>query len=548
MDRTQSPPVLPIYVPIGALKRQNTRVIQRPSTKTSSGVTWTQRLRERFARSRRVFLMSLIIACGIEVVVDWNATLFEINVLRGRVSERGISYVHILAGASDEAMQHRDATILAHLSEGLFADEQVSFVRFVDRNATVLYEQLKPSYAAKFQRRRLAPFTKYYAKQLLRDVSGVMHDPDGQRERMAKSRYRDFPQRWTDAISALTARFVASPPVKQDSDLVLYQQAVRTEQHERDPTVTWAFGPVAGAAGDVGAVLVAFDMDTTNDAIHKKYLKGLGMVLFFVGLILFQNVTSRQDKLRLLDLERRYAEAKLAIREALPGVIQVGDLSAFGVLNQSQGMVDGQLFELSAHSECVDLLVLDPDGVGIEAATIALQVRRVFRERRSKGPVTDLLEELTSLGQAGAQIPLSRRLGIMLVHVEVGGAVSALTGPLGGLAVIADGSSRPLLPMVEPAVLAGLVGPLQRFEAQLGPGESLVIGSAGIDNGTQARLDVELLTDFLLRTARTGPVRQTVVHDAAIWLRGRVPRLARSDVIVLMITREALKTGPSRSF
>ena len=212
-------------------------------------------MRERFARSRRVFLMSLVIACGIEVAVDWNTTLFEINVLRGRISERRISYVHILAGAADEAMQRRDSTLLAHLSEGLFADEQVSFVRFVDGNANVLFERLRPSYAAKFQRRRSAPFSKYYEKQLLRDVLGVMHDPDRLRESMAKSRYRDFPQRWTDAINALLAKVMTPPPVKNDGRQVMYQQAVRTEEHERDSTVTWAFGPVT--ARDLGAVLVA---------------------------------------------------------------------------------------------------------------------------------------------------------------------------------------------------------------------------------------------------------------------------------------------------
>ena len=34
-----------------------------------------------------------------------------------------------------------------------------------------------------------------------------------------------------------------------------------------------------------------------------KYIKGLAIILFFVGLIVFQNVTGRRDKLRLLDLE-----------------------------------------------------------------------------------------------------------------------------------------------------------------------------------------------------------------------------------------------------
>lgn len=488
--------------------------------------------------------MSLVIACGIEVAVDWNTTLFEINVLRGRISERGISYVHILAGASNEAMRHRDSTLLAHLSEGLFADDQVSFVRFVDENANVLFERVRPSYAAKFQHQRSAPFSQYYDRQLLRDVWGVMHDPDRLRENMAKSRYRDFSQRWTDAINALSAKFVTPPPVKNDGRQVMYQQAVRTTGHARDSTVTWAFGTVTGSAGDIGAVLVAFDMGPTNDSILKKYLKGLGMVLFFVGLILFQNVTSRQDKLRLLDLERRYAEAKRAIRAVLPGVVQVGDLSAFGVLNQTQGMVDGQLFVLSAHVGSLDVLVLDPDGAGIEAATIALQVRRVFLERRENGPVTDLWSELILLGEAGAHIPLSRPLGVMLVHVAVGGAVSALSGPLGALAVFGGGSSRLLEPTTGAVIPEGVVGPIERFQAQLGPNENLVIGSAGIDNGTHARLDVKMLTDFIVRAAGTEPVQQAIVGTGANWLRGRAPRLARSDLVVLAISRRSPSSHP----
>lgn len=533
-----------VLVPIVALTRHNAGVKRRPAGTASSEEPWTRRLRERFARSRRVFLMSLVVACGIEVVVDWNSTLFEINVLRGRISERGISYVHILAGAADEAMQRRDTTLLAHLSEGLFADAQVSFVRFVDRNGTVLFEQLRPSYAAKFQRRRSQPFSQYYDKQLLRDVLGVMHDPERLRDRMANSRYRDFPQRWTDAINGLLAQFVAPPPVKSEGGQVMYQQAVRTAEHERDATVTWAFGTITGSVSELGAVLVAFDMDPTNDSILKKYLKGLGMVLFFVGLILFQNVSSRQDKLRLLDLERRYAEAKRAIRATLPGVVQAGDLSALGVLNQTQGMVDGQLFVLSAHVGSIDVLVLDPDGAGIEAATIALQVRREFLERRKNGPMTDLWSELGSLGEAGAHIPLSRPLGVMLVHIEARGAVSALSGPLGGLAVTGSTSSRLLQPMPEAAIPRGVVGPIQRFQAQLAPNETLVIGSAGIDNDIQSGHDFGLLIDFLVRAAPTDLVQQAVVDDAANWLRGRVPRLARTDLVVLTI---ACRPASSRS-
>jgi hypothetical protein len=516
----------------------NAGVTTEAPRKASRGESWTIRLRARFARSRRVFLMSLVIACGIEVMVDWNTTLFEINVLRGRVSERGMSYVHILAGAADEAMQKRNAKVLAQLSEGLFADEQVVFVRFVDTAGDVLYEELQPRYAAQFQRRRAVLFAAYYAKQIARDLSGVMHDPEGQRDRMAKSRYRDFPQRWNDAMSAMMAKVVAPPPAKKDTGLVLYQQALRTDEHERDDAVTWAFGTITAPAGPVGAVLVAFDMGPTNDSIQSKYLKGLGMVLFFVGLILFQNVSSRQDKLRLLDIERRYAEAKRAIREALPGVVRAGDLSAFGALDQAAGTVDGQIFVLSAHQGAIDALVIDPDGAGIEAAAIALQARQAFTNRRAEGPATDLLVELASLGDAGSRIPLSRPLGVILVHVESSGAVTALSGPLGGLCVLGGGDPRHLAPLEQAAAPVGVVGPIRRFEAHLGPGHSLVVGSSGIAEGdAPPRLDVAALAGFLARSLGAGPLRQDIVEDAAIWVRGRAPRLARSDVVVLAVTR-----------
>jgi hypothetical protein len=506
--------------------------------KPTRGDGWATRLKERFARSRRVFLMSLVIACGIEVLVDWNTTLFEINVLRGRVSERGVSYVHILAGAADEAMQRKDPKVLAQLSEGLFADEQVVFVRFVDTVGSVLYEQLEPGYAAAFQRRRPVPFGAYYDKQITRDLSGVMNDPDGQRQRMLKSRYRDFPQRWNDAVNALLTRFVARPPAKKDTGLVLYQQALRTEEHERDASLTWAFGTVTAPAGPVGDVLVAFDMGPTNDSIQTKYLKGLGMVLFFVALILFQNVSSRQDKMRLLEVERRYAEAKRAIRDKMPGAVGAGDLCAFSALDQAEGTVDGQIAVVSAHDGAIDLLVIDPDGAGIEAATLALSARQAFVDRRAGEPATDLLVEVGLLGDAGSRIPLSRPLGVILVHVDAAGAVTALAGPLGGLCVLGGGAPVPVASSGEVLAPAGVVGPIRRFEARLEPGQSLLVGSAGLAEGdASAPLDVEALGAFVARSVGAGALRQEIVEDAASWVRGRAPRLARRDVVVLAVAR-----------
>jgi len=105
--------------------------------------------------------------------------------------------------------------------------------------------------------------------------------------------------------------------------------------------------------------------------------------------------------------------------------------------------------------------------------------------------------------------------------------------------VLADGASRLLEPMIDGAIPEGVVGPIQRFQAQLGPNENLIIGSAGIDNDTHARFDVKMLADFLVRAARTEPMQQAVVDDAANWLRGRVPRVVHSDLVVLTISRRS---------
>jgi hypothetical protein len=507
--------------------------------KASRWASFMAGMRERLARSRRVFLLSLLVACGIEVVVDWNSTLFEINVLRGRVRERGMSYVHILAGASDDAMVRGDAKMLSQLSEGLFSDEDVVFVRYVDPKEALLYEQIEPTYAKGFQDKRQAAFTDYFAKQITRDLHGVMFDFEGQKDRMAKSRYRDVPQRWNDMVDGVLAHFITPAPPRVQSGLVLYQEALRTAEHEREGAVTYAFGTVPRPDGLAGAVLVAFSMDRTNASIFKKYLKGLGMVLFFVALILVQNVSSRHDKLRLLDLERRYAAAKKALRDVVPEAVVAGNLSGSGVLDQAGGTVDGQLFVLHGTSAGLDALVIDPDGEGIEAAAVALQVRQCFLQRRTVGPVVDLLSEAAALGQVDAQIPLSRPLGLLLVHVDPSGALSGLVGPVGGVRVLRGSEAVEAGTLQEVVSPEGVVGPLRRFTGTLGEGETLLLACAGLGDEKKQRLDLDALAAFVARSAGDSPLRPEAMADAASWVRGRSSGLAGHDLVVVGISRSA---------
>src|SRR5207253_7476198 len=95
--------------------------------------------RERLARSSRFFLIGLIVACGIEVLIDWNATLFEINVLRDRMRERGYNYAGILAKSTVAPLAARDPNTLATLSSGLFDDADIAFVRFNAPDGTIVY-------------------------------------------------------------------------------------------------------------------------------------------------------------------------------------------------------------------------------------------------------------------------------------------------------------------------------------------------------------------------------------------------------------------------
>jgi hypothetical protein len=455
--------------------------------------------------------------------------------------------VHILAGASGEALQRHDQSALTQLSEGLFADEDVVFVRFTGPDGVTVYEHLEPNYGKLFEADRKSEFTAYYAKQINRDVEGVMHDLAGQKERMAQSRYRDLPQRWNDAVNQITALFV-KPTVsaRPESGTVLYQEALRTAEHTRDGAVTYAFGtvPSPNPAEPSGAVVVAFSMARTNDSIRSKYLKGLGMVLFFVALILVQNVSARHDKLRLLDLEQRYARAKQALRDALPAPIAGGVFHAAGALDQAPGIVDGQLFafHLKPDGSSLSALLVDPDGEGVDAAATALRVQRAFLQRceQRQGPLTDLLGEARILGEVASEIPLARPLGLMLVHVEAG-ALSALLGPIGVVQIVsrhAASNASAVAPSGSIEAPPGVVGPMSEHRLELAPGESALLVSHGLDDGMHHTLDMHALTGFIHRTTNEQAVRAPeVVGDVASWARGRFNALARHDLVVVAISR-----------
>lgn len=497
------------------------------------------RVAERLAKSSRVFFLGLLFACGIEVLVDWNAILFEINVLRDGMRQRGQNYVSILAKAA--AGFPRDPQALGALCAGLWGDVDVIFVRFTDDRGRVVYDRLRPSYESAFQRRRGQPFRAYFHAQIERDTTGILADPAGLASRMANSRHRDFVQAWNDLIARLVAMFIAPrAPEFGPSGVVLYQDRLKTRERRHEAEVTYALGTIVGPRGEQrGVALVAFSMARVNAAIVKKYLKGAGMGVFFISLILIQNLTSRRDKLRLRALEEKNAAARQALLAAQPGPASLPGLSVAAALERAEGALDGLLWDVHVDEAGVQLLVIDPDGEGVPAAAAALQVQRAFQARRRDGIRASLVQEAAALGQAAAALPLALPVGLLLLRVAAGSfVVNGVKGPLGGVRLLgADGTAKALDEAPLDDRPEGLRGPLRLMSGAL-PEQGL-LAAIFCGPGTRDRdplRAVQAVAAYIGRSRRTAATAADLAATGAAWARDR-SRHAAGDALVVVVGR-----------
>jgi hypothetical protein len=517
--------------------------VTAPVSKARMGATrlarWHARVTEWRVRSSRAFLLGVVIACGIQVLLDWHATLVEINVLRNAIRQKGENYVGILGKASDDELAARDRGGLERLSHGIFDDEDAVYVRFTDAAGVVVWDNLKPDFADAFRRRgNLEPFVDTYARLMGRDTQRALHDPEALKSHVANSRYKDFAQAWTDATEKLFSSLSRPVPAKSNRGVVVYQDRLHDESHQKDDKVSYAIGTVLGEDGrDVGTVIVAFDMQRTNDAVRFKYLKFSGLCCFFVALIFVQNTSSRRTKLRLLELNATYAAAKSALRESMPADdVRCGDLVACGAIDQSRGPVDGVLWCAADEGKSLLVLVVDPDGEGVDAAAVALHVARTFHSRRQSAAEPTLEDELQALGEAARGIPLTRPLGVLLVRVAKGtGAYRAMCGPPARLRVVGDGGVG--IPELRPSqgdLPAGVLGPLACASGILEPGTSLVAIYADT-----SKVDPETFCNgvakYVARTHEAGKV--VPIEDAAVWARGRTAALAGTDIAIVAVSR-----------
>lgn len=480
-----------------------------------------ERLGERLGKSSRVFLVGLLVACGIEVAVDWNSTLTEINVLRASLEQKGEDYVDILRRAAQPAVEAYDWDALDDLSRGLFDDQDVVYVRFSDALGNTLHDRVRAEYAAAYAKQHGGQsFRDHYRHQMERDAGGMMTDPLRLREHIAQSRHRDVIQAFTDAESRLFARF--SPPVIRPAPpMVLYQNRLYDDARRLDRGLSYALGIITTERGDpTGVALVAFRHDRMNRAVLGKLGKGLAMTLFFVCLILVQNVLSRRAKLRLLDLEAALSAARAAIRASTPAAppYAAGEL---GVAFAQADRLGGTVYDLQACDDgAIDLLLAVPTGTGVDAAFASIVLRDLYRRQ---GGVADPEARVTDLLADYQASPLCRDVEILCAHLgrdgRVRGVIAGLRAPVlvdgaGALREVALGAP---LSIATPRVPA----PLRRFECDLADG-AFALFDDGMSPAADRRFDP---TDALRRIA------DRLAH------RRQTPQAAADDVVAEAVRR-----------
>lgn len=502
-----------------------------------------ERWDERIARNGRYFLVGLIIACAIEVVADWNSMLRDIDGLRQELRERAENYASIVAKAAIEPVLAYDSDGLDTLVVGLFDDDEVVFVRFADHQGTTIYDRLRGGFGERYEAENHVAFRDHYAHQMTRDVSGILQDPELLAARIAGSRHVDFIQRWIALEDRLIDRvWPPDPtPIKTPHGVVLYQDRLKAADGGHDGSLTYVLSTVVDERGEPwGVALVAFSLEQQNAVIRSKLLKGTGMLVFLVALLLFNTITGRREKIRQIEQKKRVGEAKAAIAEATPQhAIAAGALTLAGAMEQAPDVVDGLFWDAHEANGRLELCVVDPAGEGHAVASTALHVARVYRDRRAELDALGLDEVVAELGKAAAVIPLGRPIAPILVRIGLeNGQIEVLEAVLGGVRTVTrDGAVASLATHAEVGSPDHVVGPLRSARGTLAAGARLVIAAAGVD-AAGATLDVDRVADFVgrLRGAEAETVAQ-IAADAAAWARGKAAGLVDSDVFVGVIER-----------
>jgi hypothetical protein len=269
--------------------------------------------------------------------------------------------------------------------------------------------------------------------------------------------------------------------------LTLYQDRLSDGKGGVDRRLTWALGAITGDTGEAyGVVLVAFSGERLNRAVAGKLAKGLGITLFFVALILVQNLVARRGKLRLLDLEAALAAARRAIRSALPAPPRL-DGGELGIAVEQAERVGGTLYDIVIRkSGALEVLLAVPAGAGVDAAFASVVLRDLYRRDFGEG---ELGAEVERLMRAYDAAPLGRTVELLVLRLFPDGRVEGVTAGPPPPARIADGRAVALaLGPPLPVEARRLAAPLRQFAA---PPGSLALWNDGLPADAPRRFSAD---------------------------------------------------------
>ena len=499
-------------------------------------------LSARLERSQHVFLLGLVVAFAVEILVDWNATFYEINVLRTQLGEKARHYATILRLAASEPLAAADRGKLLALARRVLEDDEVAYVRFTDGAGQPLVEAGEP----------LGP---RYPRQLARDVQGMLQDPEALRRRIAGSRHRDLFQAITDGEDALLRKLLPAgamdpPPPTGSAAMLAFQDRLYEEQsgeRREDRSVVWCLALVEQAAAHPGGVLlVALRTDALRQGIRKKLLKGLAITLFFLGVIAAQQLSSRRAKLRLLSLRDALAAAREAVAAGLPATVPAVAGLVGGVAFKQAERLGGTIYDFdvaSPASGAVDVFIGLPEGSGVDVAFASIYLRDAHRKLRQTMGAAAPDELLWALVRAYGEAPIHRRVELCLMRVDGRGgeAVGVIAGMEPPVVVTATGEALPvaLQEWSTEGVEAGpgmrfFSPPLRHFRVALPPGATLAV----VDDGLRLEAQHPLSRVELQR--RLGELGREDPATVAARLLGRIERrggAVEDDLLALVLRR-----------
>ena len=505
-----------------------------------SGRPWrlrvlADRLADRLGKSSHVFLLVLLVLCSIEVLVDWNQALTEINVLRASLRDKATNYADLLRKAAERPLAGWDWDELDRLSTGLFEDRDLIYVRYSDALGNVVYDRVRPETARAFEKKRRADFRAHYRRVMDRDAGLMLTDPARLKERMEKSRHTDFVQKYTDARDRLVAWVTrASPPAKEPAPRALYQDRLADLDGKLDRSLSWALGAVAGADGEPeGVVLVAFSNAGLNRATVSRLVKGAAVTLFFVVLIIVQNVMARRAKLRLYAIEAALSAARRAIREALP-TPPAGARTLTLALAQAENL-GGTVYDLRALDGELELVIAVPEGSGVDAAFASVSLRDQYRSvigEREDAPEPEVLAQL--ILRAYETAPLGRKVALAILRVRDDGQARGVVAGLHAPARV-DASGVHFADCAEPLGFTSsrLSAPLRTFTLD-GTGAKLVFFDDGAPEASDRRIGArQAITHFAQSVAHHDD--RTAADNTVAWAKKQA-RGTADDVLLAVVS------------